>query len=100
MILQDIISINPEILRKILLEEIKKLPGISSKNIEDIQINNKNCSIDITITPFSLLTNINSIACELQQAINFFLTKQFDVKEGLIKINIFVLPETNKGENK
>lgn len=95
--LQDIISINFDLLEKILYEKTKEIPGISEDNIDKIVINDKNCSVDIYITPFNLLSNIHSIAYELQQAISFHLCKQFDLEEGQIKVNIYV--ETVKEGN-
>lgn len=88
--LHDIISISPHVLENILLEETKKIPGVDTKTIENIKVNDAKCCIDINLTPFSLLSNIHSLAIEIQSAINFYLTKQFDVGEGKIKINIFV----------
>ena len=94
--LHDIISISPQILENILFEETKKIPGISDQTVEKIKINDNKCEIDIYLTPISLLSNIFSIAKELQSAISFYLTKQFDIEEGVIKINIFVI--SNKGD--
>ncbi len=95
--LHDIISISPHVLENILLEETKKIPGVDTKNIESIKISDAKCQIDIYLTPFSLLSNIYSIAKELQSAISFYLTKQFDIDEGKIKINVIVNPIA-KGE--
>lgn len=89
--LRDIISISPQILEGILLLEVRKIPGLAVKNIKKLIADDEKCSITIHITPFSALANIHSIACEIQQAINFYLTSQFDVKEGEIKINVVVL---------
>ncbi|MCQ2973171.1 MAG: hypothetical protein MJ209_07940 [archaeon] len=89
--LRDIISISPQILEGILLLEVRKIPGLAVKNIKKLIADDEKCSITIYITPFSALANIHSIACEIQQAINFYLTSQFDVKEGEIKINVVVL---------
>lgn len=96
--LHDIISITPQVLENILFEETKKIPGISGQTIENIKISDAKCEINIYLTPISLLSNIYSIARELQSAINFYLTKQFDVEEGIIKINIIVSPSSDKGE--
>jgi len=90
--LQDIISISFDVLENLILEEVKKIPGISVQNIQTIKINDKECSIDIYITPFNLLANIYSIASELQSAINWYMCKQFDLDEGQVKINIIVKP--------
>ena len=95
--LQDIVSINFDLLENILLEKAKQIPGVSVQSIEKIVINNKDCCVDIYITPFKLLANNYSIAYELQQAISFHLCKQFDLEEGQIKINVFV--EMPKEEN-
>lgn len=95
--LHDIISISPQVLENILLEETKKIPGVDTKTIESIKINDAKCEVNIYLTPFSLLSNICSIAREIQSAINFFLIKQFDVAEGKIKINVFV-SSPSKGE--
>ncbi len=88
--LHDIISISPQVLENILFEEAKKIPGVETKTIENIKVNDTKCEINIYLTPFSLLSNICSIAKEIQSAINFYLIKQFDVPEGKIKINIFI----------
>ena len=88
--LHDIISISPQVLENILFEEAKKIPGIDGQSIEAIKINDAKCEIDIHLAPFSLLTSICSLAKELQQAISFYLCKQFDVGEGQIKINVIV----------
>ncbi|XQP55076.1 MAG: hypothetical protein ACOQNV_02995 [Mycoplasmoidaceae bacterium] len=88
--LHDIISISPQVLENILFEETKKIPGIGGQAIENIKISDAKCEINIYLTPISLLSNIFSIARELQSAINFYLTKQFDIAEGIIKINIIV----------
>lgn len=95
--LHDIISINPQVMENILLEEAKKIPGVSDQNIENIKINDDKCEINIYLTPISLLSNIYSIARELQSAVSFYLTKQFDIVEGKIKINIIV-NSCNKGD--
>ncbi|MCQ3915019.1 MAG: alkaline shock response membrane anchor protein AmaP [Mycoplasmoidaceae bacterium] len=95
--LHDIISISPNVLENILLEETKKIPGIGGQSIENIKINDAKCEINIFLTPISLLSNIYSIANELQSAISFYLTKQFDIDEGKIKINIIVNSST-KGD--
>lgn len=95
--LHDIISISPQVLENILLEETKKIPGVGGQTIENIKINDAKCEINIYLTPISLLSNIYQIARELQSAISFYLTKQFDLDEGQIKINIIVNPG-DKGE--
>lgn len=86
--LHDIISISPNVLENILLEETKKIPGVDTKAIESIKIDDDKCEINIYLTPFSLLSNIYSIAREIQSAISFYITKQFDIDEGTIKINV------------
>lgn len=91
--LKDIISISPSVLEAILLLEAKKIPGLGAENIKAIKVDDKDCSITISITPFSMLTNIHGLAIEIQQAINFYLIHQFDVNEGDIKINVIVLAE-------
>ncbi|MCQ3915490.1 MAG: hypothetical protein MJ195_01840 [Mycoplasmoidaceae bacterium] len=80
-----------------MFEETKKIPGIGGQTIENIKISDAKCEINIYLTPMSLLSNIYSIARELQSAINFYLTRQFDIDEGIIKINIIV-NSSNKGE--
>ncbi|XQP55958.1 MAG: hypothetical protein ACOQNY_00990 [Mycoplasmoidaceae bacterium] len=95
--LHDIISINPQVLENILFEEIKKIPGVGRQTIENIKINDAKCEINVYLTPFSLLSNVYQIAREMQSAINFYLTKQFDIEEGRIKINIIVT-STDKGD--
>lgn len=94
--LKDIISISPEVLEGILLLEAKKIPGLGAENIKAIKVSDKDCSITISITPFNILANIHALACEIQQAISFYLTSQFDVNEGDIKINVIVLAEGKK----
>ena len=88
--LHDIISISPQVLENILFEEVKKIPGVGSQTIENIKVSDAKCEINVYLTPFSLLSNIYQIALEMQSAISFFLTKQFDIGEGKIKINIIV----------
>lgn len=88
--LHDIISISPQVLENILLEVTKTIPGVDTKAIENIKINDAKAEIDILLSPFSLLSNICSIAKEIQSAISFYLTKQFDIDEGKIKINVIV----------
>ncbi len=88
--LHDIISISPNVLENILLEETKKIPGVDTENIESIKISDAKCEINIYLSPFSLLSNIYAIAHEIQSAISFYLTKQFDIDEGIIKINVIV----------
>ncbi|MCQ2748303.1 MAG: hypothetical protein MJ223_03705 [Mycoplasmoidaceae bacterium] len=88
--LHDIISISLQVLENILIEEAKKIPGIDNKSIETIKTNDDNCEINVYLTPFNILTSVSSLAKELQQAISFYLCKQFDVTEGRIKINIFI----------
>ncbi len=95
--LHDIISISPSVLENILLEETKKIPGVDTKTIESIKINDAKCEINIYLTPFSLLSNIYGIAHEIQSAINFYITKQFDVDEGTIKINV-IASYNSKGD--
>lgn len=89
--LRDIISISPEVLEAILMLEIKKIPGLGAENIKGLKVNDKDCSITISITPFNILANIYSLAFEIQQTINFYLSNQFDIKDNQIKINIIVL---------
>lgn len=88
--LHDIISISPQVLENILFEEIKKIPGVGNQTIENIKVSDAKCEINVYLTPFSLLSNVYQIAREMQSAISFYLTKQFDIDEGKIKINIIV----------
>ena len=88
--LHDIISISPDVLENILFEEIKKIPGVGNQTIENIKVSDAKCEINVYLTPFSLLSNVYQIAREMQSAINFYLTKQFDIDEGKIKINVIV----------
>ncbi|MBQ0045612.1 MAG: hypothetical protein KBS35_01845 [Mycoplasma sp.] len=88
--LHDIISISPQVLENILFEETKKIPGVNAQTVENIKINDAKCEINLYLTPISLLSNIYSIAKELQSAISFYLTKQFDIDEGKIKINVII----------
>lgn len=96
--LHDIISISPHVLENILVEETKKIPGVDAQTVENIKINDAKCEITLYLTPISLLSNIYSIARELQSAISFYLTKQFDVDEGKIKINVIVSSNDKGGK--
>jgi len=89
--LKNIISISPIVLENILYEEVKKIPGISEENIKKIKINDKEASINVYINPFSLIVNLYELAQEIQQTISFYLINQFDLKEGEVMVNVFVL---------
>jgi len=97
--LKNIISISPSVLENILYEEVKKIPGISEDNIKQIKLNDKDASIDVYIKPFSLIGNLYDLASEIQHAISFYLTSQFDLKEGQIMVNVYVM-NPDEGENK
>ncbi len=88
--LHDIISISPPVLENILLEEIKKIPGVGNQTTGNVKVDDDKCEVNVYLTPFSLLSNVYQIAREMQSAISFYLTKQFDIDEGKIKINIIV----------
>ena len=94
--LHNIIPINHTILEKILYEEIKKIPGINVANIETIKINDDNCSIDFYITPFNLLANIYALSNDIQNAVNWYICKQFDLETGQIKVNIIIKSSISK----
>jgi len=97
--LKNIISISPSVLENILYEEVKKIPGISEDHIKQIKLNDKEASIDVYIKPFSLIGNLYDLASEIQHAISFYLTSQFDLKEGQIMVNVYVM-NPDEGENK
>ena len=94
--LHDIIPINHDILEEILFEEVKKIPGINVANIETIKINDDNCSIDFYIFPFNLLVNIYALSNDIQNAVNWYIRKQFDLETGQIKVNIIIESATTK----
>ncbi len=94
--LHDLIPINHAILEKILYGEINKIPGINIANIESIKINEDNCSIDFYVIPFNLLVNIYALANDIQNAVNWYICKQFDLEAGQIRVNIVIKSSITK----
>ena len=93
------ISITSDVLEKIIVEEVKKNPGIDATKGVKIEISKDRQIFDIYVFPSESAYNLNDIAFELQKLVHYYISKQFDVKQ--IKVNIFLMRfEVNNDKHK
>lgn len=81
------INFSEKLVTDLVLEELKKVPGINFKTTPKINIDLNANKIVITFSPVSSIYNVFNLANKIQEAIYHQIKIQFDLEELTVDIN-------------